>query len=74
MHFLIRNTNKAFTEVMKEKASRPAGRLDGLEMLCIFHHYGPKVYIDKMKELPHCVHCSEVSSHVHFCCTIVQSW
>ena len=47
--FLLRDVNKAFAEVTGEKVNRGAGY--GLEVPCIYRLYGPKVYIDRMKEL-----------------------
>ena len=47
--FLRREVNNAFTEVTGEKVNRGAGY--GLEISCVYRLYGPKVYIDKMKEL-----------------------
>ena len=48
-NFLKRDINKAFAQVVGEKVNRGAGY--GLEIPCIYHLYGPKPYIDKMKEL-----------------------
>ena len=47
--FLRRDVNKAFAEVTGEKVNREAGY--GLEIPCVYRLYGPKVYIDRMKEL-----------------------
>ena len=47
--FLRRDVNKAFAEVTGEKVNRGAGY--GLEIPCVYRLYGPKVYIDWMKEL-----------------------
>ena len=47
--FLRREINKAFAEVIGGKVNRGAGY--GLEIPCIYHLYGPKAYIDKLKEL-----------------------
>ena len=47
--FLRRDVNKAFAEVTGEKVNRGAGY--GLEIPCVYRLYGPKVYIDRMKEL-----------------------
>ena len=49
--FLRRDINKAFAKVAGEKVNRGAGY--GLEIPCVtvYHLYGPKPYIDKMKEL-----------------------
>jgi hypothetical protein len=49
-HFLRRDMNKAFAEVTGGKVNRGAGY--GLEVPCIYRLlYGPKAYIDRMKEL-----------------------
>lgn len=47
--FLKRGINKAFAKVVGDKVNRGGGY--GLEIPCIYHLYGPKPYIDKMKEL-----------------------
>ena len=47
--FLARDTNNAFAEVTGEKVNRGAGY--GLEIPCVYRLYGPKTYIDKMREL-----------------------
>ena len=47
--FLQRDVNKAFAEVAGEKINRGGGY--GLEIPCIYRLYGPRVYIEKMKEL-----------------------
>ena len=47
--FLKRDANKAFAEVTGVKINR--GAEYGLEIPCVYRLYGPKVYIDKMKEL-----------------------
>ena len=49
LRFLRRYINKAFAKVVGDKVNRGAGY--GLEIPCIYHLYGPKPYIDKMKEL-----------------------
>jgi hypothetical protein len=46
--FLMRNVNKAFAEVTGKEVNRGAGY--GQEVPCVFHLYGPKGYIYKMKE------------------------
>ena len=46
--FLKRDINKAFAKVVGDKVNRGGY---GLEIPCIYHLYGPKPYIDKMKEL-----------------------
>ena len=46
--FLRRDVNKAFAEVTGEKVNRGAGY--GLEIPCVYRLYGPKVYIDRMKD------------------------
>ena len=48
-NFLKRDINKVFAKVIGEKINRGAGY--GLEIPCEYHLYGPKPYIDKMKEL-----------------------
>jgi len=40
--------NKAFAEVMGGKVNRVGF---GLEVPCVYRLYGPKVYIEKMREL-----------------------
>ncbi len=47
--FLRRDVNKAFAEVTGEKINRGAGY--GLEIPCVYRLYGPKVYMDTMKEV-----------------------
>ena len=47
--FLKKDINKAFAKVVGDKVNRGGGY--GLEIPCIYHLYGPKPYIDKMKEL-----------------------
>ena len=47
--FLRRDVNKAFSEVTGGKVNR--GAEYGLKIPCIYRLYGPKVYIEKMKEL-----------------------
>ena len=47
--FLRREVNKAYAEVTGEKLNKGAGYV--LEIPCLYRLYGPKVYIDKMKEL-----------------------
>ena len=46
--FLRRDVNKGFAEVVGERVNCGAGY--GLEVPCTYRWYGPKVYIDKMKE------------------------
>ena len=48
-HSLRRDVNKAFAKVVGEKVNRGAGY--GLEIPCIYRLYGPKIYIDRMKNL-----------------------
>ncbi len=48
-HFLSRESNKAFAEVIGGKVNRGAGY--GLEIPCVYRLYGPRVYINKMKDL-----------------------
>ena len=47
--FLTRDVNKAFAEVTGEKVNRRAGY--GLEIPCVYRLYGPKAYVDRMKEI-----------------------
>ena len=47
--FLRRDVNKAFAEVTGEKVNRGGGY--GLEVPCVYRLYGPKVYLEKMKQL-----------------------
>jgi len=47
--FLRRDTNSGFAKVVGEKVNRGAGY--GLEIPCVYSLYGPKPYIDKLKEL-----------------------
>ena len=44
--FLMKNE---FAEITGAKVNREAGY--GLEVPCVYHLYGPNVYVDKMKEL-----------------------
>ena len=46
---LQRDVNKAFAEVTGGKVNRGGGY--GLEVPCVYRLYGPKAYIEKMKEL-----------------------
>ena len=43
--FFMRETN-AFAEITGPKVNRGAGY--GLEVPCVYHLYGPNVYVDKM--------------------------
>ena len=47
--FLQRDVNKAFAQVTGGKVNRGGGY--GLEVPCVYRLYGPKAYIEKMKEL-----------------------
>ena len=47
-HFLRCEVNKAFAKVTCDKVNRGAGY--GLEVPCKYQLYGPRLYIDKMKE------------------------
>ena len=49
--FLKRDANIAYATVTGEKINRGAGY--GLEIPCIYQLYGPREYIDKMKEIIH---------------------
>ena len=46
--FLKREVNKGFAEVSGGKVNRGAGY--GLEVPCTYRLYGPKIYVDVMKE------------------------
>lgn len=46
---VMRDAKKTFAKVMGEMMNREAGY--GLKVLCVSHLYGPKTYIDKIKEL-----------------------
>ena len=46
--FLLRDV-KAFAEATGQKVNRGAGY--GLEVPCLYRLYGPKAYIDKIKDL-----------------------
>ena len=48
-NFLKRDTNKAFAKVVGDKVNREAGY--GLEILYVYSLYGPKPYVEKLKEL-----------------------
>ena len=47
--FLRRDVNKAFARVTGGKFNRGAGY--GLEIPCVYEFYGPKPYIDKLREV-----------------------
>ena len=47
--FLKRDVNIAYAKVTGEKINRGAGY--GLEIPCVYQLYGPREYIDKMKEI-----------------------
>ena len=47
--FLRRDVNKAFARVTGGKVNRGAGY--GLEIPCVYQFYGPKPYIDKLREV-----------------------
>ena len=49
--FLRRSVNKAFARVIGEKVNRGAGY--GLEIQCVYQFYGPKPYVDKIREVFH---------------------
>ena len=49
--FLRRDVNKAFVRVTGGKVNRGAGY--GLEMQCVYQFYGPKPYVDKIREVFH---------------------
>ena len=43
--------NKAFARVTGGKVNRGAGY--GLEIQCVYQFYGPKPYVDKIREIFH---------------------
>ena len=47
--FLRREVTKAFVRVTGGKVNRGAGY--GLEIPCVYQFYGPKPYIDKLREV-----------------------
>ncbi len=47
--FLRREVNKGLAEVTGGKVNRGGGY--GLEVPCVYRLYGPRVYIERMKEL-----------------------
>ena len=47
--FLTRDVNKAFTKVTGVKVNRRAEY--GLEIPCVYRLYGPKAYVERMKEI-----------------------
>ncbi len=47
--FLRRYINKAFARVIGGKVNRGAGY--GLEIPCVYQFYGPKLFIDKVREV-----------------------
>ena len=47
--FLQRELNDGRVEVTREKINRGAGY--GLELPCVYRLYGPKLYVNKLKEL-----------------------
>lgn len=52
--FLRRDVNKGFAEVTGDRVNRGAGY--GLEVPCTYHLYGPRTYVDKMKEFIDSLH------------------
>ena len=49
--FLKKDVNKAFARVTGGKVNRGAGY--GLEIQCVYQIYGPKPYVDKIREVFH---------------------
>ena len=47
--FLRRDVNKGFAEVTGDKVNRGTGY--GLEIPCTYRLYGPKPYVDRMKDI-----------------------
>ena len=50
-----RDFNKVMAEITGNKVNRGAGY--GLELLCKYHLYGPKLYTDKLQEIILSLHC-----------------
>lgn len=46
---LAKDVNKEFAEMTGEKVNWGAGYK--LEIPCVYHLYGPKIYVDKMKQI-----------------------
>ena len=61
--FLRRDVNKVFVRVTGGKVNRGAGY--GLEMQCVYQFYGPKPYVDKIREV---FHSLKTSGLVRFPC------
>ena len=49
LHFLSRDCNKGFVEVTGIEVNRGAGY--GLEISCLYHLYGRKLYTDRIIEI-----------------------
>ena len=73
--FLTSDVNMAFAEVTGEKVNRRAGY--GLEIPCVYCLYGPKAYVDRIKEITgRSIMCfgligvslSEPHVHLSYCC------
>lgn len=47
--FLNRDVNAGFAEVIGGRVNRGGGY--GLEIPCIYRFYGPKLYIDRLKQV-----------------------
>ena len=47
--FLQRDINKAFARITGEKVNRGAGY--GLETPCAYQFFGPKPYVDKLRDV-----------------------
>ena len=54
--FLRRDFNKAVATVTGDRVNRGAGY--GLEVLCIYRLYGPKAYLDKVREVLRDLHAN----------------
>ena len=61
--FLKRDVNKAFARVTGSKINR-----DGLEIpwACVYEFYGPKPYIDKLREVITSLHLDLYDCHYEF--------
>ena len=56
--FLRRDVNKAFVRVTGGKVNRGAGY--GLEIQCVYQFYGPRPYVDKIREDVHSLKTSRL--------------
>ena len=57
-HFLTKDANKAFAELTGEKVNRAVEY--GLKIPCIYHLYGSKAYVEKVKEQVDSLHAKRL--------------